>query len=634
MSFPTRIAPPAGLWLGIALALTPLTPAAAQAIRVTEIEVRGNQRINREAILSVVSTKVGDEASPERLERDRLAIEGLGWFRTVILQLQRVGGGARVGFVVNEYPLVQQFQITGSSIYTDEQLRAAVKTKAGQVFNRVDWEADRTAIEKLYTDKGYQVGIRHNADQPEFADAGNLKIEIQELKVGSVKIKWPTREIKDKEGNVVRTEEQHKTREYVVRRELSQQPGALYNVQQLQKDYRALSGLGFFETINPVVDITPELTAAITWELTEKRTGQVSVGAGYSPRQQLVGRAELADTNFRGKGQSISVTGEIGTFGGDGAPSIEVQFYEPWLTSTRTSLNVSVYDKLVYRFSQELQRNFRRGGRRDRDDDRYFERRLGGQVSFGRPFQWPVTLGLRFDSVQTELGDDRRGRRGLDFPQQNGKVIAGSASRVWNNRDYANNPTSGSLIRLSGELGHASLDESNADAFDTSLFNKYILDVRKYIPLRRIKATKEPEREQESQKVPVIALRMLAGGTLGDVPFFEQYFIGGAETLRGYLEDRFWGNYMYLGSVEYRRPIMNRIVGVLFVDVGDAFGSQSEFRFRKRRLRTDFEQHSGIRPFASVGIGLRVATPIGPIRLDFGYGEEGGRTHFSIGHAF
>lgn len=609
------------LWLLALLAILPLTPVRAQAVRVTEIEIQGNKRINREAILTVVSTKVGDEASPERLERDRLAIEGLGWFRLVTLNVQRVGGGARVVFVVVEYPQVEQLQVTGSTLYTDEQLRALLKTKPGQVFNRIFWEEDLNTLNRLYTDKGYQIRLTYNTDQPDFLDRGLLRAEVTELKVGSVNLRWPAREIKDKKGNVIRTETTHKTRDYVVMRELSQRPGALYNVQQLQKDYRALAGLEFFETINPVVEVAENLTVSILWELTEKRTGQVSVGAGYSQRQQLIGRAELADQNFQGKGRRVSISGEIGTFGGDGAPSIELQFHEPWLTSTRTSLTVDLYDKLIYRFSQELTNR--------RDQDRYFERRLGGQLSFGRPFQWPVTLGLRAENVHT--GDLPRR---TNFPQQNGTIIAANASRVWSNRDYPQNPTSGHFTRLSGEIGHADLERSNANTFTKSVFNKYVIDYRRYIPLKKRKATKEPEREQESQKIPVLAIRGLAGTTFGKVPFFEQFFIGGAETLRGYTEDRFWGNSMYLASIEYRRPIINRIVGVLFVDVGDAFGSESEFRFNNPRLRTDFEQHKDIRPFASVGVGLRVATPIGPIRLDFGYGEEGGRTHFSIGHAF
>lgn len=600
----------------------PAAPASAQAPKILRIEIRGNQRINEPAIRTAITSKVGEDASPERIESDRIDVLRLGWFRSVIANPQRSGNGINLVFIVSEYPQVQKLDITGSTILTDEQLRQGLKTRVGQVFNRAEWEADLRGIEKQYTDRGYLIAIVENAtqEQPEFLERGEVRAEIRELRIGSVEIKWPVRESKDKDGNV-ETEELHKTKTYVVLRELNQRVGALYNNRELQRDYRALSSLGFFETITPQVEVQRETeTARIIWELTERRTGQVSVGAGYSPRQQLIGRAELADQNFRGKGQGVSISGEIGTFGGDGAPSVELQFFEPWLTKDHTSMNVSLYNKLVYRFSREIA-DFR-------NEDRYFERRFGGQVSFGRPFRLPISVGFRYDEVDTgELPPNLAGR----FPQQDGRVVAGSLSRIWNTRDYQLNPTEGAYSRLSTEVGYVTLDEQNTtDLFRNAVFNKFVLDYRRYIRLRGIKATKEPEREQESQKVPVLAARLMAGTVVGDVPFFEQFFMGGAESLRGYLEDRFWGTHMYLLSLEYRRPLMKSIVGVLFADVGDAFGSESAFRFKG----SDFRQHDDPRPFGSIGLGLRVQTPIGPIRLDFGYGEEGTRTHFSIGHAF
>ena len=100
-------------------------------------------------------------------------------------------------------------------------------------------------------------------------------------------------------------------------------------------------------------------------------------------------------------------------------------------------------------------------------------------------------------------------------------------------------------------------------------------------------------------------------------------------SLRGYQEDRFWGTNMLLFSGEYRHPLAASLTGVLFADIGDAWGGP----YKDVNL-LDFEQHSNFKPSLGIGLGLRVITPIGPIRIDQGFGKEGSRTHFSIGHVF
>jgi outer membrane protein insertion porin family len=147
------------------------------------------------------------------------------------------------------------------------------------------------------------------------------------------------------------------------------------------------------------------------------------------------------------------------------------------------------------------------------------------------------------------------------------------------------------------------------------------LEWRQYVSL-------QGRRKRLTDEKSALAFRFLAGSSLGTLPIFEQFFVGGAETLRGYREDRFWGKYMFLGSVELRQPLARRLKGVLFLDVGDAWGGNYS------NVNLEGFKQNGFQPRVGVGLGIRVGTPLGPIRLDYGYGSEGGRTHFSIGNVF
>jgi outer membrane protein insertion porin family len=111
------------------------------------------------------------------------------------------------------------------------------------------------------------------------------------------------------------------------------------------------------------------------------------------------------------------------------------------------------------------------------------------------------------------------------------------------------------------------------------------------------------------------------------VPFFEQYFVGGSDSVRGYDEDRFWGKQTLLGTLEYRHPLQRSFNAIAFVDYGGAWGGYGK--------ANNFEQSNTFNMHVGYGLGLSFRTPLGPIRLDLGFDDRGkSRTHFLIGTSF
>ena len=108
------------------------------------------------------------------------------------------------------------------------------------------------------------------------------------------------------------------------------------------------------------------------------------------------------------------------------------------------------------------------------------------------------------------------------------------------------------------------------------------------------------------------------GRGFGEINESNEFRLGGQSSLRGYRDDQFRGNGAFLGTVEYRFPIVSKVQGALFTDFGAAWDNGwSPKNFKE-----------------SIGMGLSVQTPVGPIRIDLAHGSQGNRVHFSVGGTF
>jgi len=576
---------------------------AAHAQRIAEIVVRGNVNVPQEAILAKISAKPGMDFDQSLLSKDRAALRDMGFFSDVIPRTETTPQGIRIIYEVQEYPRISQIRITGNTVFSTDEILKLMRTQPGKLLNHNDLAADIEAITRLYMQKGYLVNVDPDTVGPDRDDPTVLNLPLKEVTVEAVKVTGL-----------------RKTRERVVLREMRYtRPGALYNLEQIQKDLQRVYNTELFEDISYKAEIGSDLSKVIvTVNVVERRTGLFSIGAAYNNRQQLVGFLEMYETNFRGVGQTLSVRLERG--GPANANNYEINFAEPWLDRRNTSLSISVFDKTLYRFSRGL---FTSDPGTIGDEDRYDERRRGGILTLSRPLSETTRafIGVRTESVRT---NNPAVLPSEVFIKQDGTVSALSLRLTHNTRDVDFDPASGGFDSFAVETALADLKDIgtaiSGGFVGKANFNKVSIDLRRYF-------SPQGRRRALADKRHVFAVRLYAGKAFGKLPFFEQFFLGGAESLRGYPEDRFWGENIALLSVEYRAPLAQNLVGVVFVDAGDAWGG-------RYGTINDFTQHSGFKPQVGAGIGIRVRTPIGPLRLDYGFGSEGARTHFSIGNIF
>ena len=464
-----------------------------------------------------------------------------------------------------------------------------MRTQVGSVLNIRTLQRDLQRLQDFYLDSGYvaQIGA------PDIRPDGTVVVPVQELKVVSVKVDLG---------------QKPKTKEKVVWREINLRPGQLFNRRTVEEDRRRLFMLDIFEEVNvepreATDPKTGEPGVEVVYRIKEKRTGLANAGLGYSSRNEIVGFVAVQDTNFRGTGQHLRLMVEF--FDRKG---FDFYYYRPWVDSKRTGVAVNIFDRSFFR-EPTAAIALTGGGTLD-ENVLFSEDRRSLRLSARRPkgdYLWnELKLRLervRFTQHQIVNGEIEQG------PKSDQGWVSGIAfSRLWDTRDFPFDPSHGTYLEGELELAPQLLGGSRT-------FAKLTLDWRRYVPKGR---------------TTVLATRLLLGTSVGALPVFENFFVGGAETLRGYTIDRFVGRHMIVLNAELRRRFRRELQGVLFVDIGDAFGGPNSLDLKDGTP----SPRTSPRLKIGYGVGVRFITPFGPLRFDFGFGEEGHRTHFSVGAAF
>lgn len=575
-----------------------------QSSVIKDIVVTGNKQVSVQAILTAMRTKKGQAYVQSQLDQDKATLEDMGFFEAVDV---RAKADDPNGWIINvdvvEYPVIKEIRIVGNSAVSTADILKVLTIQQGQVFNAKSVKPSVDNINALYAKKGFFDRIDEFGPMKE--SPNTLSISIIEATVGYVKVVGNTR-----------------TKDRVMRRLIKTRPGEPWNINKWEADLKRIYGTQWFETVKSKEDDTRELGKVdLTAEVKEAKTSDFGVGLQIDPRSSIAGFVRMNFNNFNGTGQSLGVSYLEATTGG--GASVDLTYGNPFIDNHDTSMNVAVYSHLNYRFTGTTFG----GGNTPTNSNRYTERRTGASLGFARPLGTSLfgNISGRFERILTS---NQNTNLSDAFIQQDGDVDVLTFGLTRNRRDVDIDPARGDWSRISVEPGYSRITALGGANADTSILGSHTF-VKENLEFRKYWSPGQAARTIRDLDAPrrVIAFRFRAGNISGKVPFFEQFFVGGSDTVRGYPEDRFWGTQWLATTLEYRHPIQKSFNLVLFADYGGAWGGYGGVN--------SYTQSTKLQMNFGYGPGLSFKTPLGPIRLDFGFNSDGHvRTHFLIGNSF
>jgi len=558
-------------------------------------ELRKQMETKEKGIFSFL-TKSG-QVDKFTLETDIAKIEAhyrnAGYLRAKVVSYNRVPvEDGKVDLVITisegEVYTVTDIAVQGLRIFAPSEITPEFLQKSGTPYSSKDVEADRDLILAYYGSRGY-------------ADA-DVAVDLRETGERQVGITYSVTEggksfvrRVDISGNI-------KTQDKVIRRNVTLAPGDPLNTVELATSRSRLMNTGYFSnvTVSPSISSEPGFRD-INVNVEEQNTGSISIGAGFSSIDSIVGGFTLTQTNFdllgwpnfTGGGQRFVLDLRLGTERRDFTLSLE----EPYFMDRQFAIGGELFFRDLLYLSDDYEQQ-------EYGESLYIRKPLG-EFSY---LKLQHTLqNVRIHNIDSGASDIIRAEEG-DYLQSKFSV-----SYVLDTRDN---------IQLT-RRGH----KLNASVNYSGLFG----DVDTYgFAIDGIKYYQLP------YDLIFSVQGQLAFVDGDEVPIFERLFLGGARNLRGFdyrdvgpkdeNGEPIGGQSSAFVSAEVTFPIIESVRGAVFYDLGmvssDAFDIGGDIN-------------------SNVGIGLRLNLPFGPLALDFGvpiqsdeFNDSGGKFQFTVGYKF
>jgi outer membrane protein insertion porin family len=549
---------------------------------------------------------------PAQIEEDKVALRTLyqnrGFADVEITDIRTEtlsdnGVELVVTIVEGQIYRVNSVRLDGVNIAPVDEVLGRMKMREGSLFTPQGMGDDLKALRDFYGARGYVDMIA----MPEIVPAG----------AGAVDVVYRVDEGVQSYLNLVNIQGNTRTKDRVIRRELAVRPGDVFDTTLVDVSRKRLENLNYFSRVDmaPTDTIVPgrkDLNVIVE----EKRTGAFNFGVGFSTIDSLIGFAELSQSNFditnwprfTGGGQRFRIRGQYGLRRKD----FVIALTEPWFLGYKLSVGVEGYYREANFLSQV-----------------YDQSNLGFAVQARKQIWRALSARAEYRLEQVKIFNIEEDDVGIEIEEAEGTYVKSAleGSLVWDTRDSLFLTRKGELIQLTGFIAGGGL---GGDVQDYGIS----LEASKYfsLPWDLIFLVK-------GQLAVVDGWGSDANSDeYGDgVPIFDRLYLGGANNLRGFDfrnvgpvdedDNPIGGNSLAYLTLELTFPIMSRVRGAVFSDIG--FVNSSAYDFSTSSVNAD------------IGFGLRLDLPIGPIRVDYGipviydsFNGPPGKFNFNIGYQF